>query len=207
MGQLDDSMDTLSSHAEDQGGYDFIVIDPPWPNKSAHRSKNYDTLDIYALFDIPMAKLLSSDALVAVWVTNRPKYKQFLIDKLFPSWNLELVGEWYWMKMTTMGQPVMPLDSTHRKPYELLLVARSKAGSSIIHVPEKLVFASVASQHSRKPPLNDLFSLFDSNHPDRRCLELFARCLAYNTTSWGNECLLFQHDSYFTKTSSAPDTP
>jgi N6-adenosine-specific RNA methylase IME4 len=121
---------------------------------SAHRSKNYDTLDIYTLFDIPMSKLLSSEALVAVWVTNRPKYKQFLIDKLFPSWQLELVGEWYWLKMTTTGQPVMPLDSTHRKPYELLLVARNKASTSAIHVPEKLVFASVASQHSRKPPLN-----------------------------------------------------
>lgn len=121
---------------------------------SAHRSKNYDTLDIYTLFEIPMAKLLSSDALVAVWVTNRPKYKQFLTDKLFPSWNLEVVGEWYWMKMTTTGQPVMPLDSTHRKPYELLLVARNKASTSVIDVPEKLVFASVASQHSRKPPLN-----------------------------------------------------
>jgi N(6)-adenine-specific DNA methyltransferase len=177
-----------------------------------------------------MAKLLSPDALVAVWVTNRPKYKQFLIDKLFSSWNLELVGEWYWMKMTTIGQPVMPLDSTHRKPYELLLVARNKASSSVIDVPEKLVFASVASQHSRKPPLNgktpdpffstvdgpwwlthdqkkcatDLFSLFDTNHNDRRCLELFARCLTYNTTSWGNECLLFQHDSYFTKVEKHP---
>lgn len=119
----------------------------------AHRSKQYDTVDIYALFDIPMPKLLTSDSLVAVWVTNRPKYKQFLIDKLFPAWQLERVGEWYWMKMTTMGDPVMPLDSMHRKPYELLLVAKCK-GSAASDIPEKLVFASVVSQHSRKPPLN-----------------------------------------------------
>jgi hypothetical protein len=54
--------------------------------------------------------------------------------------------------------------------------------------------------NNNKKCATDLFSLFDPNHKDRRCLELFARCLTYNTTSWGNECLLFQHDSYFTYT-------
>jgi hypothetical protein len=111
-----------------------------------------------------MPKLICSESLVAVWVTNRPKYKQFLIDKLFPAWQLELLGEWYWMKMTTTGDPVMPLDMKNRKPYEILLVAKSKG--STFTVPEKLVFASVVSQHSRKPPLNGKtqFPFFRPSH-------------------------------------------
>ncbi|CAM0138223.1 hypothetical protein VKS41_001464 [Umbelopsis sp. WA50703] len=196
MGQLDDSMKTLTSHAEAQGGYDFIVVDPPWPNKSAHRSSQYTTLDIYALFEIPLPKLMAAESIVAVWVTNRPKYKRFLIDKLFPAWDLELLGEWYWLKMTTAGDPVMPLNSTHRKPYELLLVAKRKSESGS-NVPEKQLFASLPSRsHSRKPPLNDLFAQYLPTNP--RCLEMFARCLTASNTSWGNECLLFQHESYFT---------
>jgi hypothetical protein len=153
---------------------------------------------------------MAAESIVAVWVTNRPKYKRFLIDKLFPAWDLELLGEWYWLKMTTAGDPVMPLNSTHRKPYE--------SGSN---VPEKQLFASLPSRsHSRKPPLNgknpqlsyvrlhgkplswltvcctDLFAQYLPTNP--RCLEMFARCLTASNTSWGNECLLFQHESYFT---------
>lgn len=172
---------TIIITAEAQGGYDFIVVDPPWPNKSgknpkllwnrtgwpdfvsheiaflsliAHRSSQYTTLDIYALFEIPLPKLMATESIVAVWVTNRPKYKRFLIDKLFPAWDLELLGEWYWLKMTTAGDPVMPLNSTHRKPYELLLVAKRKSGSGS-NIPPKQLFASLPSRsHSRKPPLN-----------------------------------------------------
>lgn len=139
---------------------------------------------------------MATESIVAVWVTNRPKYKRFLIDKLFPAWDLELLGEWYWLKMTTAGDPVMPLNSTHRKPYELLLVAKRKSGSGS-NIPPKQLFASLPSRsHSRKPPLNDLFAQYLPTNP--RCLEMFARCLTANNTSWGNECLLFQHESFFT---------
>ncbi|KAJ3092999.1 Methyltransferase-like protein 4 [Quaeritorhiza haematococci] len=88
--------------------FDLVLIDPPWPNKSAKRAKKYHTLDKYDLFKLPVKSL--SRMYVAVWVTNKPKYVQFTKEKLFPAWNLELVGEWVWLKVTTRGEWVMDLD-------------------------------------------------------------------------------------------------
>lgn len=34
--------------------------------------------------------------------------------------------------------------------------------------------------------------------PDARCLEMFARSLQSDWTSWGNEVIKYQHHSYFT---------
>ena len=62
-------------------GLDLVVIDPPWPNKSASRSSSYPSIDIYDLFQIDLHSILSKypsakqlkPCLVAVWVTNKPK--------------------------------------------------------------------------------------------------------------------------------------
>ncbi|KAI8391261.1 MT-A70-like protein, partial [Radiomyces spectabilis] len=176
--------------------FDFVVLDPPWPNKSVHRSGHYESQDIYDLFKIPLSSLLRSDnsdnpALVAVWITNKPKFKRFVTDKLFPSWGLETVAEWHWLKVTTEGEPVMPLDSPHRKPYEQLVIGRCKQRPSP-DIPQTRVIVSVpCKHHSRKPPLREIMKPYLGSEP--RCVELFARCLLPGWTSWGNECLKFQN--------------
>ncbi|KAL0073270.1 MT-A70-domain-containing protein [Phycomyces blakesleeanus] len=164
MSDLDTSMDTLTDHAINIEGFDCIVMDPPWPNKSVHRSSHYETQDIYDFFKIPLPSLLSEEhpSLVAVWVTNRPKYRRFVIDKLFKAWGVTWVTDWYWLKLTTKGEPVMPLDSPHRKPYEQLIIGRRIPEStgeipSNINIPPRILASVPSNRHSRKPPLDSRF--------------------------------------------------
>lgn len=53
--------------------------------------------------------------------------------------------------------------------------------------------------------LNSVSSLYSVSavlkpyvRPNAKCLEMFARCLQPDWTSWGNEVIKFQHHSYFT---------
>ncbi|KAI8986511.1 MT-A70-like protein, partial [Pilobolus umbonatus] len=177
----------------------LIVMDPPWPNKSVHRSSHYETHDIYDLFKIPIPDMLSEGGIIAIWVTNKPKYRQFILNKLFPSWQIECIAEWTWLKVTTKGECISPLNSPHKKPYEQLIIGRSKTDNThLIQLPVQHTLVSVPSvHHSRKPPLFDAFSPYLPSHP--KCLELFARCLMPGWISWGNECIRFQHINYYEK--------
>ncbi|KAI8364398.1 MT-A70-domain-containing protein [Blakeslea trispora] len=201
MGSMSNTLSQLGTYVETLGGADLIVMDPPWPNKSVQRSSHYDTQDIYDFYKIPMSKLISGqDSIVAVWVTNKPKFRKFVINKLFPAWQLECLGEWVWLKTTTQAECIFPLDSKHKKPYEQLIIGRP-----LVHnkkelrksIPKTHTIISVPSvRHSRKPPLEDVLSPFiEKKSPV--CIELFARCLMPGWISWGNECLKFQHSNYF----------
>ncbi len=97
----------------DTGPYSLILMDPPWPNLSVKRSKEYSFMsDMYDLFKIPLKRLVSPGTLVAVWITNHPKVYDFVKRRLFPDWGLELEGEWTWIKVTRKGELVLPLTQT-----------------------------------------------------------------------------------------------
>ncbi|KAI9471959.1 MAG: MT-A70-domain-containing protein [Benjaminiella poitrasii] len=158
MGSMNNSLQQLTAYINKLGGADIIVMDPPWPNKSAQRSSSYATQDIYSLFSIPIPKMvLSKDCLVVIWVTNKPKFRNFILSKLFPAWQLECVGEWLWLKTTTQGECIFPIDSNHKKPYEQLIIGRPAQHSekaSRVPIPVSHTLVSVPSvRHSRKPPL------------------------------------------------------
>jgi len=116
------------------GKYDCIVLDPPWENRSAIRSHKYHWLSEYDILKIPLPELCNSGCLVVVWVTNKVRFADFVKDVLFPSWGVEIVGEWHWIKVTKSGELVFDLDSLHKKPYELLLLGRYQ-GKYILCVP------------------------------------------------------------------------
>ncbi|KAI9494899.1 MT-A70-domain-containing protein [Zychaea mexicana] len=211
MSDLTTGMEDLVSYVQQAGKRDLIVMDPPWPNKSVRRSSKYETQDIYDLFQIPVPELLAPHGMVAVWVTNKPKFRRFVIEKLFKSWGLQEVGIWYWLKVTVQGEPVIPLDSPHRKPYEQLILGIRQTDSttsttapaqpSIPLPPRQHAIVSVpCRRHSRKPPLDTVLKAYLPDNP--KSLELFARCLTPGWTSWGNECLKFQHMRFFRSTTS-----
>ncbi|KAI7906800.1 MT-A70-domain-containing protein [Cokeromyces recurvatus] len=194
MGSMNNSLHQLTAYIDKLGGADIIVMDPPWPNKSVQRSSTYATQDIYDLFSIPIPKMmLSKDCIVAVWVTNKPKFRNFIIHKLFPAWQLECISEWIWLKTTTQ-------DSTHKKPYEQLIIGRPiqyKDSQQRISIPKTHTIVSIPSvRHSRKPPLQGK----NEDKVNPVCVELFARCLYPGWINWGNECLKFQHLNYFVNT-------
>ncbi|KAK3400170.1 MT-A70-domain-containing protein [Sordaria brevicollis] len=193
-------------------GFDLIIMDPPWPNRSAKRKKGKriyqpvrDADSIRDLLSqIPVASHLSEDGLVAVWVTNSARAADTLTGPkgIFDEWQVELVGEWIWLKVTTNGEPIVSLDSAWRKPWERLLLARKRRGGTAgpdgvkKRSPiETRVIVAVPDVHSRKPNLRGL--LADLLPPNYQALEVFARNLTAGLWSWGDQCLLFQHRSYW----------
>ncbi|XP_047424336.1 N(6)-adenine-specific methyltransferase METTL4 isoform X2 [Mugil cephalus] len=188
--------------------FDLIVMDPPWENKSVKRSRRYGSLPSTQLKRLPIPLLASPNCLVVAWVTNRPSHLRFVRDELYPHWGVEVVAEWFWVKVTASGQFVFPLDSPHKKPYEILVLGRYRpsAGPSAsssekpeVPVEDRRLIVSVPSAlHSQKPSLSEVLKPYVG--AEGKCLELFARSLQPGWTSWGNEVLKFQHTSYFTLT-------
>ncbi|CAG10214.1 unnamed protein product, partial [Tetraodon nigroviridis] len=189
----------------DYGGrFDVIVMDPPWENKSVKRSRRYSFLPSTQLKRLPVPLLASPNCLVVTWVTNRSAHQRFVRHELYPHWGVQVVAEWFWVKVTTSGQFVFPLDSPHKKPYESLVLGRYRCSPenlrclepSDVPVEDQRLLVSVPSAlHSQKPSLSDVLKPYIG--AEARCLELFARNLQPGWTSWGNEVLKFQHASYF----------
>ncbi|KAF1674420.1 Methyltransferase-like protein 4, partial [Pygoscelis papua] len=185
--------------------YDVIVIDPPWENKSVKRSNRYSHLSSWQIKQIPVPALAAPNCLVVTWVTNRQKHLRFVKDELYPHWSVKTLAEWHWVKITRAGEFVLPLDSLHKKPYEVLVLGRVQGdvkealrkSEDVLPIPEhKLIVSVPCSLHSHKPPLTAILAEFIK--PDVERLELFARNLQPGWTSWGNEVLKFQHIEYFT---------
>ncbi|NXF71671.1 METL4 protein, partial [Sclerurus mexicanus] len=185
--------------------YDVIVIDPPWENKSVKRSNRYNHLSSWQIKQIPVPALAAPNCLVVTWVTNRQKHLRFVKDELYPHWSVKTLAEWHWVKITRAGEFVLPLDSLHKKPYEVLVLGRIQGdvkealrkSEGVPPIPEhKLIVSIPCTLHSHKPPLTAVLAEFIK--PDVECLELFARNLQPGWTSWGNEVLKFQHTDYFT---------
>lgn len=66
-------------------GFNLIVIDPPWENGSARQKVRYPTLPNRYFLSLPIKQLChTSGALVALWVTNREKFRDFVENDLFP---------------------------------------------------------------------------------------------------------------------------
>ncbi|KIL92739.1 hypothetical protein FAVG1_03919 [Fusarium avenaceum] len=177
--------------------FDLVVLDPPWPNRSARRKKDkYATVSNLnemssLLLQIPLASHLTPDALVAVWITNKHSIHDFLNSPtgLFAAWGLELVTEWTWLKVAASGEPLYDIESTWRKPWEKLIIAKRIGGKKPDGLKPKVIMA-VPDIHSRKPNLRGLFQ--DVLGKECLGLEIFARNLTAGWWSWGDDVLRFQ---------------
>ncbi|EGD74500.1 hypothetical protein PTSG_05864 [Salpingoeca rosetta] len=119
----------LRPHMQDLGVFDLIVMDPPWHNGSVRRGSRYGTMDYDAIMDIPIPFLMSPRCLLALWITNNDRCATFVHERLLPHWGLKKVTEWKWLKVTTQGEPVFPLSSRHKRPYEVLILATNAPGA------------------------------------------------------------------------------
>ena len=182
--------------------FNLVILDPPWPNRSAGRKQSYklssNTSNVAALLSsIPLTSHLAEDALVGIWVTNKPAIHDLVLgtNGLFDSWGLGLVEEWVWLKVTTSGEPVCVLESTWRKPYEILLVGRKRGPGTAGVDFKRRVIIGVPDMHSRKPNLK---TLFEPMLPLKyQALEIFARNLTTGWWAWGNEVLKFQSEEHW----------
>ena len=178
-----------------RGQFDFILLDPPWENRSAKRASKYATMqesNPMEALQMTLGQHIGPDGLVACWITNKPKVRDQALS-YFENWDVELVEEWAWLKITTNGEPVTEIEGLWRKPYEILLIGRkSKQNSGKIHGdPPKRVIVGVPDLHSRKPNLKALVEpMFPTQY---RALEIFARNLTAGWWAWGDEVLKYAH--------------
>lgn len=185
--------DVRELHQIALGRHKLIVVDPPWQNKSVSRGNRYDMFDHTELLKIDIPHIADLDECVlAVWVTNRPRYMTYLREQALPSWGFTFHACWYWLKLSKSGELVTPLDSTHRLPVETLVVAcraKDHEHEQLLHqrLGEQMrIVLSIPLRHSWKPPPECFFDKDIVSTTDRKA-ELFARELRPHWTSVGNE--------------------
>jgi len=189
--------------------FDLVLLDPPWPNRSAKRKGAYEQVGGMPflkrmLLRMDVDSYLAHKAWVGVWITNKDALRSHVLGPggLFETWNVGLMEEWVWIKTTTNGEAMFDMDSVVRKPYEILLLGRAapNAWTAVAHAPvvKRRVIAAVPDMHSRKPCLKGLFESFGLVPQGYSALEVFSRYLVAGWMSWGNEVLKFNWDAYWT---------
>lgn len=182
------------------GQFDFIVMDPPWNNRSAKRSGRYDTMHqkrtpFDSLQDM-LGKHIAPQGLIACWITNRAEARTRALQA-FEAWGVDLMEEWAWLKTTANGIPMTEIHGLLRKPYEILLLGkqidffterRDEKRSSKYEIRKRVIVA-VPDLHSRKPSLKELIEPLMPNPAEYRALEIFGRHLTAGWWSWGNEAM------------------
>ena len=199
----DDTCERLRSLLSALGsqGTDTIIMDPPWPSKSAARRGVYNTLSLDRIRAglLPMSSLLLRNGIVAVWVTNDPKIADFVLNELFVSWGISAIAQWAWVKVTSSFEPVIPFCNKARKCFERVLVGvntDSKYGAFNAMKIDRFIFSQPSALHSFKPPLDFLINELLPHkviRPPR--VELFARLVRKNYVCWGDQALLCNHKS------------
>lgn len=189
--------------------FDLVLLDPPWPNRSAKRKGAYEQIGGMPfmkrmLLTMDLDSYLEHNAWVGVWITNKDALRNHVLGPggLFETWNVGLVEEWVWIKTSIKGEAMFDMDSGMRKPYEILLLGRAapNAWTTMAHAPvvKRRVIAAVPDVHSRKPCLKGLFESFGLVPEGYSALEVFSRYLVSGWMSWGNEVLKFNWDEYWT---------
>lgn len=190
------------------GQFDLITMDPPWHNRSVRRSRKYSTArpsdstndDTFAFLIDTLYPHIAPEGLVGCWTTNSSTVRT-QVEAAFKAWDVDLIEEWVWVKVTTKGQPVGQLDGLWRKPYELFLLGRRAGESDASNMSSSIqrrVLVGVPDVHSRKPCLKQLLGPYFEGR-EYRALEIFARVLTAGWGAWGNECLKFNWDGHWTQ--------
>ncbi|KAK4691364.1 N(6)-adenine-specific DNA methyltransferase, partial [Lecanoromycetidae sp. Uapishka_2] len=185
------------------GQFDFILLDPPWDNRSVRRSAKYETMgdsDPMTVLRGMLSQHLAPGGLVACWVTNKAFARDTALDA-FDDWGVQLVEVWAWLKVTIHGRPVTEIEGLWRKPYELLLVGKrmnTDAANNLNENAQARVLVAVPDLHSRKPNLKELF---EPMLPARyRALEVFARNLTAGWWAWGDQVLKHNWEGHWSPT-------
>jgi len=187
------------------GRFDFILLDPPWPNRSVSRSSSYSTApSLPSLSSLLLAMDLdihiAPGGWVAMWITNKAAVRAAALE-MFEAWGVALREEWVWCKVTTSGEPVSKVDGVWRKPYEVCLIgqrldsAAAACEEGLGDVKRRVLFG-VPDLHSRKPCLKSLVERLllkkgEGEKVEYAALEVFARYAVAGWMSWGNEAVKY----------------
>ena len=185
--------------------FDFILLDPPWSNRSVRHGKKYRSAEHQQ--EDPFTQILpflrdhiASDGTIAVWITNKSSIHASVLYSL-QNIGFDVSQEWIWVKTTISGEPVTSLQGLWRKPYERLLLFRRKEVARTSNVARRVIIA-VPAEHSQKPCIKAFIEPL--LRKDYHALEVFARSLTAGWWSWGNEVLKYQWNSYWVEPGDQP---
>lgn len=145
--------------------FGIIVIDPPWPNRSASRQNVYETVELESLKDyIHINDWAAENCWIFIWITNNPRIRKFVLSALLPLWGAKLHGIWYWLKLDPDRPQILisDLDAAQHKPYEQLLVVK-RGNPDDAKLPRFYALFSIPGSHARKPQLKGLLIIAHSH--------------------------------------------
>lgn len=146
-------MKNLDILVQEKTKYSFIVIDPPWTNKSVRRKRPYQWSDFDQIRDLPVEQLIdrTRPTLICCWSTNCDRVEQFIRNDLFKKWNCQYLATWFWLKVTRTGEPVLPLNSIDKKSYETLYLAVAGDETHFDQLKQtSKIFCSVFSEREKQ---------------------------------------------------------
>lgn len=165
-----------------EGKYSVLLADPPWQYRNTGVEgavdKEYPTMTIQELCEMPTKERASENAVLFLWTTNP------ILEECFPvikSWGFEYKTNICWVKKnkkTGIGFYV-------RGVHELLLICIK--GQMLPKYTPLSTIEENAREHSKKP---DIYSLIEKMYPNQKYLELFLRGEAHKGwKGWGDEAL------------------
>uniref|UniRef100_A0A914HWX9 Methyltransferase-like protein 4 n=1 Tax=Globodera rostochiensis TaxID=31243 RepID=A0A914HWX9_GLORO len=179
--------------------FDFIVADPPWPNRTVKRQRTYQmfragklSLDhpLDRLGQLPIPQILADGALFCIWLSNS-RTAHTVAHELLDKWKMRKLAQWHWLKICRTGEPVCAFRPEHKVPFESLLIACKDCAADTAKwekIPKDFCVVSVPNANpSRKPPISLLLQQLGFICPVKNGLELYARYLLPNFTSVGYE--------------------
>jgi len=144
-----------------------LLCDSPWAYRNTGvegaAEKEYPTMTIQQLCELPVKDLATKDAVLFLWITNPILEEGFEVIK---NWGFEYKTNFCWVKKnkkTGIGFYV-------RGVHELLLIC-IRGQMLPEYTPLSLIEAD-AKEHSKKP---EVYEIIEKMYPNTKKIELFAR--------------------------------
>ena len=161
------------------GKYTVIYADPPWSYNNSgfdqSAGNTYPTMPTSEICAMPVADLLTSNAVLFLWITS-----PLLLDgiSVMKAWGFEYKTSMVWVKNRAPGMGFW-VQTFH----ELLLIGEH-GSMKPAQKPPSVVTEDITT-HSRKP--SSVYEIIEGMYPDFPKLELFARNERQGWKAFGNE--------------------
>ena len=174
-----------------EGPFDLIYADPPWhvrcwaEGKQGGRSLPYADMDLSAICRLPVSKISTPDAVLAIWVNSA---EPTATARVIEAWGFTGICEGFvWVKVAKSGKPHFGMGQTTRKDTESVWLAKRGKGLPRMDAGVAQSIISRRRIHSCKP--HEAYSRLERLYGDVRRIELFSRRMRPGWTRWGNELL------------------
>ena len=166
--------------------YNIILADPPWnynfPATRKEKTKDYKTMSINEIQNLPINKIADDDCLLFIWVTFKNLEEVF---KVIKSWGFDYkTCGFVWVKKTKHGKDFFGMGEYTRANPEICLIGRKGKINIQSRSVRQLIYAE-NEKHSQKPyEIRDRIVQLCGDLPR---VELFAREKTDGWDVWGNE--------------------